>query len=99
VNRFDDAPPSPDLIIRINAGRGGIAASGRHHRRGFGDDQAARRGSLGRNIPHSTPAARKLDRSGPHPRKGAITTRCCSGKVRLEAVKNNEGKFISAPQK
>jgi hypothetical protein len=46
MNRIDDIPPSLDLLFRIDAGRGGVAASRRHHGRGLGDDQTARRGAL-----------------------------------------------------
>ena len=46
MNRVDDGPPALDLRFRIDAGHVGAAETGGHHRRGFGDDQAARRSAL-----------------------------------------------------
>jgi len=46
MHRVDDAAPALDLLLRIDAGCAGIAASARHDRRGFRDDQAMRRGAL-----------------------------------------------------
>jgi hypothetical protein len=46
VDGIHHPPPSPDLIVGVNAGRTGIAASRNQDRRSFRDDQTARRGTL-----------------------------------------------------
>ena len=68
MNRIDDAPPTPDLLIGIDAGGRRIAASRHHDRRGLGDNQAARRGAL--TVIFGIERARREARSlRPHPRQ------------------------------
>ncbi len=47
VNGIDHLSPARDLLLGINPGDAGTAETRRRHRRGFGDQQSARRGALG----------------------------------------------------
>ncbi len=68
MNGVGDLSPAFDLLIRIDAGGGRISAPGRRHRRGFGDDQAARRGALPVIFRVQGPR-RKTGSLRPHPRQ------------------------------
>jgi len=67
VDRVGDAPPSGDLIVRIDAGRAGIAIAADRDGRCLRDDEAALRRTLGIILDHQL--ARNVTWIGAHPRQ------------------------------
>ena len=68
VNGIDDLSPAGNLLLRIDAGHAGAAESGGHDRRRLGDDQSARRSTLGVIFDVQRPR-RKRGFFRPHPRQ------------------------------
>ena len=89
----------PRSALRIDAGHAGISVSRRHHGRGLGDDQAARRRALAHNIRHSAAAARgsaspRASASTAPSRRGAR-----AGRGRPASGENNDRKIHVMPRK
>ena len=68
VNGIDHLAPARDLLLGINSGYAGAAKTRRHHGRGFGDQQSARRRALGVIFRVQRPR-REAGLFRPHPRQ------------------------------
>ena len=69
VNGIDHLAPARDLLLGVDAGHAGAAEAGFRHRRGFGDQQSARRRALGVIFRIQRPG-RETRLFRPHPGQG-----------------------------
>jgi hypothetical protein len=69
VNGIDHLTPARDLLLGINTGNAGAAKTRRHHGRGLGDQQSARRRALGVILRIQWPG-REARLFRPHPGQG-----------------------------